>query len=186
MRSTCRLVLGIALVLAVCGLPSGAYGQALLTRDAVARAVGQLDLRPDRQPPQTSSDWAAVMALSSGARIRVTMDDGQPVTQSTFRRASADSVIVKTDRRELSLPRAHVVEISAAEGASRGHHAALGFLIGGLGGVVAAIIHCHGWDGACMEGSPGYFWPGGAVGAGIGASMPVAPWRLVYSRRSDR
>jgi len=183
MRSTGRFVLGIALALVVCGLPCSARGQTLITRDAVTRAVGQLDLRPEQQPRQPGSDWAAVTALSPGARIRITTDS-QSVIQSTFRRAGADAIVVKIDRHDVSVLRERVIEISAAEGASRGHHALLGFLIGGLGGVVAAVVHCHGWAGACMEGSPGYFYPGAGVGALIGASMPVAPWRLVYTRRS--
>jgi hypothetical protein len=65
MRGARRLVLGIVLALVVCSLPTGARGQTLITRDAVARAVGQLDLRPDRHPPETSSDWAAVTQRSS-------------------------------------------------------------------------------------------------------------------------
>jgi hypothetical protein len=98
MRSTGRFVLGIGLALVVCGLPCSARGQTLITRDAVTRAVGQLVLRPDPQPPQTASDWAAVTALSPGARIRITMD-GQSVIQSTFRRAGADAIVVRIEDR---------------------------------------------------------------------------------------
>jgi hypothetical protein len=133
------------------------------------------------QTSAAGSDWADVIAIKAGSRVRVTRDDA-PQEQGTFRSASFATIVIRLGSRDVPVARDHVVEVSAAQGASRKRHALIGFFLGLLTGGIVNVIECHGQGEGCLEGSPPSTWLFSGIGALVGMSLPTAPWKVVYTR----
>jgi len=124
--------------------------------------------------------WTNVVALPSGASVRV-LDDAGGTLNGEFTAATDEKIIVAvgTDRFEVAKERVQRVELRVGGGVGRG--AKRGFLIGAAAGALVGFATVKSNRGAWI---PFLALGWGGVGAAVGALDGRSNWRysLVYQR----
>lgn len=174
MTGVLRTLCGLAVVLVSASLPSqnpdmppkiailayqrfsaGTVPDAMTVRTSQLEAIEQTGL----------FDWTTVVALRSGASVRVESFDGM-VQQGQFLRADTDHLTVTVARRPVDIRRAEVRRLYQMSERKFGRFALRGLVIGATGGAtlgaVAAETNKAQWSALMALG-----W--GAIGAVIGA-----------------
>jgi hypothetical protein len=127
-----------------------------------------------------AADWSGLaqysqqkveLRLTSGSRSRLLLVS-----------ASADSIIVRDNSGERSIPRAEVAELRLYDPA---HHKRQSFLFTALGAAAGAGLGVAVCPGCANEGNGAKFVaPGAAAGAGLGAlSFLSSSYRTIYRDR---
>ena len=132
--------------------------------------------------------WDNLKLLRPGQKIEV-VDVSVRAFQGQFVSHSEESIVLRTDKAQVSVPRGDVVSVKNKEGPRRARNAWIGMAIGAAGGAAIGAIRGATYH---EEGETGVFmlvWT--PIGAGIGAGAgAMAPGRQVTIYRvrtlSDR
>jgi hypothetical protein len=130
-----------------------------------------------------AADWDAVQRIPAAQRIEVTEWTGGHRLRATLVSTSSDTIVVRGDFGERSVPKADIRELRIFDPGRRTHRGLLWTLIGGgagTGASLAACVSCQG-EGRNMA---TYVPLGVAGGAAIGAlGFFTSPYRSVYKIR---
>jgi hypothetical protein len=140
------------------------------------------------QRPQPAYGWSNLAECPPQAQIRVGLLKGGDM-RGSLEKVSADSLVVKTTKGELTLMRTNITRVQLKKPGRRLRHTLIGLAVGAGGGlIVVAALHdakaCSGWfcPGPDIEHDVklGATPVGAAIGVAIGAVWPSRGWTEVY------
>jgi hypothetical protein len=129
------------------------------------------------QSPQ--DNWDNLKQLRQGQKIEV-VDSRMKTRKGTFVSVTDEAISIAAGKGEESVARANVARVSVRNPSHRTRNALIGLAVGVGTGVIVGVASPELGQGKCAQGScvdAGTvsmlgFW-GGALGAGIGAAIPV-------------
>jgi hypothetical protein len=133
------------------------------------------------EPQRDNSNWDNLKQLASGQEIKIVLNDAKSF-QGKFQSVSDEALVIRLATGEQTFNRQSVLRVSSNGQSHRLRNAALGAVIGVVGGAAIGAAGGHGEFAPLLPALGGAII-GLPIGTGVGAALPTGGWHDVYRAR---